>query len=77
MSDTFAASQESAQALTVHVRRETVRFVEVAARSPLRAHVPAYPAFTVETLSAHIGRALRIFPTIISGGSYRPDQVTG
>ena len=75
MSDTLATSADSAQAFAVHVRRETDRFVEVAARSPLRAHVPAYPAFTVETLSAHIGRALRIFNTIISGGSYRADEV--
>jgi uncharacterized protein (TIGR03083 family) len=75
MSDTLTASQEAAQAFAVHIRRETGRFVEVAARSPLQAHVPAYPAFTVETLSAHIGRALRIFPTIISGGSYRQDEV--
>jgi uncharacterized protein (TIGR03083 family) len=75
MSDALATSQESAQAFAVHIRRETGRFVEVAARSPLRAHVPAYPAFTVETLSAHIGRALRIFPTIIADGSYREDEV--
>jgi uncharacterized protein (TIGR03083 family) len=75
MSDTLAASPESAQAFAVHIRRETGRFAEVAARSPLQAHVPAYPAFTVETLSAHIGRALRIFPTIIAGGSYRQDEV--
>jgi uncharacterized protein (TIGR03083 family) len=75
MSDTLAASQESAQAFAVHIRRETGRFAEVAARSPLQAHVPAYPAFTVETLSAHIGRALRIFPSIISSGSYNEDEV--
>src|ERR1700733_10344676 len=75
MSETLAASQESAQAFAVHVRRETGRFAEVAARSPLQAHVPAYPAFTVETLSAHIGRALRIFPAIISGDSYGHDEV--
>jgi len=75
MSDALAASQDSAQAFEVHVRRETGRFVEVAARSPLQAHVPAYPAFTVETLTAHIGRALRVFNTIISGGSYREGEV--
>ena len=58
-----------------HLRRETGRFVEVAARSPLVAHVPAYPAFTVASLSAHIGRVLRIFRTVVSEGSYREDQV--
>jgi uncharacterized protein (TIGR03083 family) len=58
-----------------HVRRETSRFVEIAARSPLEAHVPAYPAFTVETLSAHIGRALRIFHGILAGQAVTPDQL--
>jgi uncharacterized protein (TIGR03083 family) len=52
-----------------HVRRETRRFVEVAAQSPLQAHVPAYPAFTVETLSAHIGRALRLFHDLLAGSA--------
>ena len=42
-----------------HLRRETERFAVVVRQSPLRAHVPAYPAFTVETLTAHISRALR------------------
>ncbi|HEY1623879.1 MAG TPA: maleylpyruvate isomerase N-terminal domain-containing protein [Streptosporangiaceae bacterium] len=67
MRNALAASPASAQAFAVHVRRETGRFLEVAARSPLQAHVPAYPAFTVETLSAHIGRALRTFHAILSG----------
>jgi hypothetical protein len=49
-----------------HVRREALRFAEVAARSPLPAHVPAYPAFTVETLTAHIGRVLRGFPALLA-----------
>jgi uncharacterized protein (TIGR03083 family) len=44
-----------------HVRREVERFASVAARSPLPVHVPAYPAFTVETLAGHVGRALRGF----------------
>jgi uncharacterized protein (TIGR03083 family) len=52
-----------------HVRREALRFTEVAARSPLPARVPAYPAFTVETLTAHIGRVLRGFPAILAPGS--------
>jgi uncharacterized protein (TIGR03083 family) len=74
MSNALAASPASAQAFPAHVRRESGRFLEVAARSPLRAHVPAYPAFTVETLSAHIGRVLRIFHAILSAGSYRQDE---
>ena len=74
MSNALAASPASAQAFPAHVRRETGRFLEVAARSPLQAHVPAYPAFTVETLSAHIGRVLRIFHTILCAGSDRQDE---
>lgn len=49
-----------------HIRREAERFVSVAARSPLPAHVPAYPDFTVETLAAHVGRVLRAFEPILS-----------
>jgi uncharacterized protein (TIGR03083 family) len=60
-------SPASAQALPAHLRRETGRFLEVAARSPLPVHVPAYPAFTVETLTAHVGRALRGFHAILAG----------
>jgi uncharacterized protein (TIGR03083 family) len=75
MSNALAASTASAQVFAVHVRRETGRFLEVAARSPLQAHVPAYPAFTVETLSGHIGRALRIFHAILSAGSVNQDEV--
>jgi uncharacterized protein (TIGR03083 family) len=52
-----------------HLRREGERFAEVVARSPLRAHVPAYPDFTVHSLAAHIGRGLRLFHAIVSGGS--------
>ena len=74
MSNALAASPASAQAFPAHVRRETGRFLEVAARSPLQAHVPAYPAFTVETLFAHIGRVLRIFHTILCAGSDRQDE---
>jgi Mycothiol maleylpyruvate isomerase N-terminal domain len=57
-----------------HVRREALRFAEVAARSPLPAHVPAYPAFTVETLTAHIGRVLRGFPALLAPGSEAAPQ---
>jgi uncharacterized protein (TIGR03083 family) len=64
-----------AEASVVHVERETRRFVEVARLSPLGAHVPTYPAFTVESLAGHIGRALRIFHTIIVTGGYQEDQV--
>jgi uncharacterized protein (TIGR03083 family) len=74
MSTAPAASLASAQPFVGHLRRETGRFLQVAARSPLQVHVPAYPAFTVETLSAHIGRALRIFHTILSAGSYHQEE---
>jgi uncharacterized protein (TIGR03083 family) len=56
------------------VKRETRRFVEVAARSPLAAYVPTYPAFTVETLAAHVGTGLRIFRTILTGGTYNEGE---
>jgi uncharacterized protein (TIGR03083 family) len=52
-----------------HLRREAERFAEVVARSPLQVHVPAYPDFTVHSLAAHIGRGLRLFHAIVSGGS--------
>jgi uncharacterized protein (TIGR03083 family) len=51
-----------------HLRRETERFADVVRESPLRAHVPAYPDFTVHSLAAHIGRALRLFDAIADGG---------
>ena len=51
-----------------HLRRETERFVAVVRESPLRAHVPAYPDFTVHSLAAHIGRGLRLFQAIAAGG---------
>jgi uncharacterized protein (TIGR03083 family) len=60
-----------------HVRREVDRFASVAARSPLPVHVPAYPDFTVETLTAHIGRALRTFAPVLSpgaGAATEPEQ---
>lgn len=53
-----------------HIERETGRVLEVATRSPLAAHIPTYPGFTVESLAAHIGRALRIFHRVVSGGSH-------
>src|ERR1700728_3271569 len=59
-----------------HLERETLRFVDVAERSPLVAHVPAYPAFTVETLSAHIGKALRTFDAILSADSDHGVELT-
>ncbi len=49
-----------------HLRRETERFAEVVRQSPLPAHVPAYPDFTVHSLAAHIGRALRLFQGILT-----------
>jgi len=56
-----------------HLRREAERFAEVVAQSPLQVHVPAYPDFTVHSLAAHIGRALRLFPGIITTGEPRPE----
>jgi len=75
MSSTFTAQVAPVGTSIGHVRRETSRFVEVAARSPLEAHVPAYPAFTVETLSAHIGRALRIFHDVLAGRAVSLDRL--
>jgi uncharacterized protein (TIGR03083 family) len=53
-----------------HLRRETERFANVVRQSPLRAHVPAYPDFTVQSLAAHIGRGLRLFHAIAVGGEH-------
>jgi uncharacterized protein (TIGR03083 family) len=62
-------STQPATPWLVHLRREAERFAEVVTRSPLRAHVPAYPDFTVHSLAAHIGRALRLFHDIVADGS--------
>jgi uncharacterized protein (TIGR03083 family) len=51
-----------------HLRRETERFAGVVTQSPLRAHVPAYPDFTVYSLAVHIGRVLRLFHGLVAGG---------
>jgi uncharacterized protein (TIGR03083 family) len=75
MSSTSTVPDAPVGTSVAHVRREASRFVAVAARSPLEAHVPAYPAFTVETLSAHIGRALRIFHGILAGQAVTPDRL--
>jgi len=75
VSSTSAAVLPAAGEWLAHLRREASRFVEVAARSPLQVHVPSYPAFTVETLSAHIGRVLRAFQATVSAGSSPQDQV--
>jgi len=76
MSSTSAAVLPSAEEWLAHLRREASRFVGVAARSPLQVHVPSYPAFTVQTLSAHIGRVLRAFQATVSAGDSSPqDQV--
>ncbi len=68
MSGTSASIPPAAPWLA-HLRREAERFAEVVAQSPLRVHVPAYPDFTVHSLAAHIGRALRLFRGIITTGS--------
>jgi uncharacterized protein (TIGR03083 family) len=51
-----------------HLRREAERFAQVAGQSPLRAHVPAYPDFTVYSLAVHIGRVLRLFRGLVATG---------
>jgi len=75
VSSTSTASVAQVAESVAHIRRETDRFAQVAARSPLDVHVPAYPAFTVETLSAHIGRVLRLFHGILAGHKVTPDQL--
>src|ERR1700691_727645 len=71
MSSTSTTISPTARWLT-HLRRETERFADVARTSPLRAHVPAYPDFTVHSLAAHIGRGLRLFHAIAAGGGEQP-----
>jgi hypothetical protein len=73
VSSTSTASVAPVAESVAHIRRETDRFV--AARSPLDVHVPAYPAFTVETLTAYIGRVLRLFHGILAGHRVTPDQL--
>jgi uncharacterized protein (TIGR03083 family) len=51
-----------------HLRREAERFAAVVRRSPPQVHVPAYPDFTVHSLAVHIGRGLRTFHAIVTGG---------
>jgi uncharacterized protein (TIGR03083 family) len=67
MSET-STTATSPEPWLVHLRREAERFAEVVTRSPLRVHVPAYPDFTVHSLAAHIGRGLRLFHAIVTGG---------
>jgi hypothetical protein len=71
MSSTSTTISPTARWLT-HLRRETERFADVVRTSPLRAHVPAYPDFTVHSLAAHIGRGLRLFHAIAVGGGEQP-----
>jgi uncharacterized protein (TIGR03083 family) len=74
MSSSSTAPVDPVAQSVAHIRREAERFVQVAGRSPLEAHVPAYPAFTVETLSGHIGRVLRLFHRILAGDAVDLDQ---
>jgi uncharacterized protein (TIGR03083 family) len=75
VSSTSTASVAPVAESVEHIWRETDRFVQVAARSPLDVHVPAYPAFTVETLSGHIGRVLRLFHGILAGHAPALDRL--
>jgi uncharacterized protein (TIGR03083 family) len=75
VSSTSTASVIRVAESVAHTRRETDRFVQVAARSPLDVHVPAYPAFTVETLTGHIGRVLRVFHSILAGHAVALDRL--
>ena len=72
-----SAAVEAATPWLAHLRREAERFTEVVRQSPLRAHVPAYPDFTVHSLAVHIGRGLRMFHEIITtdGGEYQSVEV--
>jgi uncharacterized protein (TIGR03083 family) len=62
-------------ACLLHIEHESTRFVEVAARSPMAAPVPTYPAYTVETLTEHIGVAFQNFSGILSSGTYDASAV--
>jgi len=66
MSSTPATSPPSAPWLD-HLQREAERFAQVVSQSPQRAHVPAYPDFTVHSLAVHIGRVLRLFRALVAG----------
>lgn len=57
------------EAVLEQVEEETLRFVEVARHSPFDAVVPTYPAFSVATLSAHVGRVLRVFRDVVVDGA--------
>ena len=76
MSSTPASIPPAAPWLA-HLRREAERFAQVVTQSPQRAHVPAYPDFTVHSLAIHIGRVLRLFHAIVAGGGgeYPPVEV--
>jgi hypothetical protein len=60
MSSTPASTPPAAPWLA-HLRREAERFAQVVTQSPQRAHVPAYPDFTVHSLAIHIGRVLLVW----------------
>jgi uncharacterized protein (TIGR03083 family) len=59
----------TAEPWLAHLERETKRFAQVVRQSPLAAHVPAYPDFTVHSLAVHIGRVLRLFQSVLAAGS--------
>lgn len=58
---------EPAKATLAHIWRETTRFAQLATREPLSLPVPSYPAFTVETLTAHVGTTLRSLQAALTG----------
>jgi uncharacterized protein (TIGR03083 family) len=69
-----SASIPPASPWLAHLRREAERFTQVVSQSPLLAHVPTYPDFTVHSLAIHIGRVLRLFHGVVAGhgGEYPP-----
>jgi uncharacterized protein (TIGR03083 family) len=74
MSSTPISAEPTTGQWLEHLKRETTRFAAVAAAAPLAVHVPTYPAFTVASMSAHLGRALRTFRGLASPGFYDSGQ---
>src|SRR5271155_3805020 len=65
----------STEELLSYIEIETRRFVGVARQIPLVVHIPTYPDFTVETLSAHLGTGLRSFDNLARTGQFDPGKI--